>query len=143
MRPSVPNGDLGAIIEQAVSEKLERLEAKRFGKTGSPRKTLAKTDTRASSRYLPAPIRRAVYERDDGRCTFVDEAGRRCRSRERLEYHHEDPYGRGGGHGPDNIRLLCRPHNVLLAERDYGKAWMDQFRGRRTATGTAVARAGP
>ena len=141
MRSSVPDGDLGAIIEQAVSEKLDRLEAKRFGKTKSPRKTLAQAHTSStSSRYIPAPIRRTVYERDGGRCTFVDERGRRCRARERLEYHHEDPYGRGGGNGHDNIRLLCRPHNVLLAERDYGKKRMNQFRTREPATGTAVER---
>ena len=33
MRSSVPDGDLAAIIEQAVSEKLERLEALRFART--------------------------------------------------------------------------------------------------------------
>ncbi len=38
MRPSVPDGDLAAILEEAVTEKLQRLEAKRFGKTSSPRK---------------------------------------------------------------------------------------------------------
>ncbi len=36
MRGSVPDGDLAAIIEEAVTEKLERLEAKRFGKTKAP-----------------------------------------------------------------------------------------------------------
>ena len=33
MRPSVPDEDLAAIIEAAVTEKLERLEARRFAKT--------------------------------------------------------------------------------------------------------------
>ena len=55
MRSSVPDGDLAAIIEEAVTEKLERLESKRFGKTKSPRKSLEKTDTSPSSRYIPAP----------------------------------------------------------------------------------------
>ena len=36
MRSSVPDGDLAAIIEEAVTEKLERLEAKRFAKSKSP-----------------------------------------------------------------------------------------------------------
>ena len=139
MRPSVPDGDLGAIIEQLVTEKLERLEAKRFGKTSSPRKTLTKTDTKAASRYIPAPIRRAVHERDGGRCTFVDERGRRCRARDWLEYHHEDPYGRGGDHRPGNVRLLCKPHNARRAERDYGNEWMNQFRRERLATRSSAA----
>jgi hypothetical protein len=38
MRSSVPDGDLGAIVEQAVTEKLERLEARRLAKTNAPRK---------------------------------------------------------------------------------------------------------
>ena len=33
MRSSIPDGDIEAIIEEAVTEKLERLEAKRFGAT--------------------------------------------------------------------------------------------------------------
>jgi len=33
MRSSVPDGDLAKVIDAAVTEKLERIEAKRFGKT--------------------------------------------------------------------------------------------------------------
>jgi hypothetical protein len=43
MRCSVHGGDLAAVIEVAVTEKLERLEARRFGRTKSPRKTVAPT----------------------------------------------------------------------------------------------------
>jgi 5-methylcytosine-specific restriction endonuclease McrA len=128
MRSSVPAGALEQIIEEAVTEKLERLESKRFGKTKAPRKGLAGAKTTPSSRHIPAPIRRAVYERDGGRCTYVDKRGRRCTSRKRLEFHHEDPFGLGGTHSLRNLRLACRAHNALLAERDYGKDVMDRYR---------------
>jgi 5-methylcytosine-specific restriction endonuclease McrA len=128
MRSSVNDGDLAAIIEDAVTEKLERLEAKRFGKTKAPRKSLEETDTSPSSRYIPAPVKRAVYERDLGQCCYVDEGGRRCTERNRLEFHHDSPYGRGGNHNPENVRLLCRTHNLYLAERDYGKEVMERYR---------------
>jgi hypothetical protein len=36
MRSHVPEGDLAAVIEQAVTEKLERLEARRFATTKAP-----------------------------------------------------------------------------------------------------------
>lgn len=39
------NGDLAAVIEAAVSEKLERLEAKRYGATKNPRKSVERSDT--------------------------------------------------------------------------------------------------
>jgi hypothetical protein len=47
MRPQVPDGDLGALIEQAVTEKLERLEARRFGRTKSRRQMVSKADLTA------------------------------------------------------------------------------------------------
>ncbi len=48
--------DLSAVIDRAVTEKLERLEARRYGKTDRPRKSLEETDTSPSSRYIPTPI---------------------------------------------------------------------------------------
>ncbi len=134
MSASVPDGDLATVLERVVSEKLEELEARRFGKTKKPRKTLAQTDIRAVSRNIPAAVRRTVHARDSGRCSFVDAQGRWCRARKHLElHHHDEPYGRGGDHSPGNIRLMCRAHNRLLAEAEYGNGWMDQFReGART-----------
>ena len=134
MRSSVPEGDLAAIIEEAVTEKLERLEAKRFAKTKAPRKSLEETNTSPSSRHIPAAVKRAVCERDQRQCTFVTEDGRRCSEREGLEFHHHKPYGRGGDHSVNNISLVCRCHNGYLAERDYGKAVMGRYR-RSSSTG--------
>jgi hypothetical protein len=47
--------DLASVIEVAVSEKLDRLESKRYGKTRRPRKTLEQANTSPKSRYIPAP----------------------------------------------------------------------------------------
>jgi len=60
--------DLAAVIEAAVTEKLERLEAKRYAETKRPRKNLEQTDTSPESRYIPAAVRRAVRKRDGDRC---------------------------------------------------------------------------
>ena len=128
MRSSAPDGDLAKVIDAAVTEKLERIEAKRFGKTKVPRKELADTDTAPKSRYLPAAVRRVVYERDEGRCTYTDTQGRRCRERDDLEFHHRKPFGRGGAHSPEVVTLLCEVHNALMAEEDYGRETMARFR---------------
>ena len=121
MRSSVPDGDLAAIVEQAVTEKLERLEARRFARTKSPRKALSGTETSPRRRHIPAAVRRAVHERDGGRCCYTDEQGRRCTARDGLEFHHRHPFGHGGDHSPENLGLMCRAHNGLLAEFDYGR----------------------
>jgi hypothetical protein len=128
MRSEIPNGDLAAIIEGAVTEKLERLESRRYAQTRAPRKGLGNTDTSPASRHIPAAVRRAVRERDGERCRYVDEQGRRCSARDRLEFHHRHPFGMGGDHSPDNIHLLCSVHNGYLAERDYGPAAISRHR---------------
>ena len=138
MRSEVPDGDLAAIIEAAVTEKLERIEARRYATTSAPRKELGDTDTSPTSRHIPAAVRRAVRERDGNRCGYVDERGRRCSERDRLEFHHRHPFGMGGDHSPANLGLVCSSHNRYLAECDYGKAAMR----RRSAKG-AFARPAP
>ena len=124
----MPGSDLASIIDAAVSEKLERVEAKRFGKTKKPRKSLEKADTSAGVRGISAPVRRFVCERDGDQCTFESPDGKRCPERDRLEFHHDEPYGLGGDRSAKNIRLLCKLHNAYMAELDYGKEKMDQYR---------------
>ena len=105
MRGRVPEADLATIIEAAVTETLERLEAKRFALTRAPRKGLRETNTIPASRHIPAAVRRAVHERDGGRCGYRDERGRQCPERVRLEFHHRHPFGYGGDHSPENVGL--------------------------------------
>jgi 5-methylcytosine-specific restriction endonuclease McrA len=154
MRTSIPDGDLAAVIDAAVTEKLERLEARRFGKkrqrrapgTVSPPPSRDDTVRRGetgrpgtvagASRHLPAAVRRAVHERDGGQCRFVDERGRRCPARDGLEFHHRHPFRHGGGHATRNIALMCRAHNRHLAEIDYGREAVAS-RARRREQGLA------
>ena len=138
MRSSVPDGDLARIIEIAVSEKLQRVEAKRFGQTKAPRSDTANTDTSPSSRDIPAAVRRLVHERDCGRCAYRDKYGRRCAKRHDIEFHHKHPFARGGDHSPANLTLMCRAHNTLLAEQDYGEDVMARFRAATSRTSVPV-----
>jgi hypothetical protein len=124
MRHQVPDGDLATLIDIAVTEKLAEIEKRRYARTESPRSSVADADPTPRSRYIPAAIRRAVRERDGDQCTFVSDAGRRCSERGGLEIHHDDPYGKGGEHRVEQLRLLCRAHNQHLAECDYGAAFM-------------------
>jgi hypothetical protein len=148
MSARAPDADLVAVIEQAVTEKLERLEARRFARTKAPRNGRAKTAANLtfapssgpspSSRYIPAAVRRAVRERDGDRCGYVDEQGRRCSERDRLEFHHRRPFGLGGDHDPANIGLMCRAHNAYMAECDYGREAMARHRRARSRASQAA-----
>ncbi len=113
---------------------VRELERARFAATPKPRKTASEADPTPSSRTIPRPIRRAVWTRDGGQCTFRDSQGRRCPARERLEFHHTVPFGQGGDHSESAITLRCSSHNAYQAELDYGAAFMaDRRRGAGAA----------
>jgi hypothetical protein len=73
-------------------------------------------------------VRRLVHTREGGRCAYRDKDELRCARRHDLEFHHKHPFGRGGDHSPANLTLMCRAHNTLLAEQDYGEDVMARFR---------------
>ena len=85
---------------------------------------------RPRGRHIPAVVRREVFERDAARCTFVDEAGQRCRETHGLELHHLRAFAQGGEHLPLNVTLRCRAHNALAAEEDFGRDFVEKKRAR-------------
>ena len=113
-----PGATTEEILEAALDLLLERT-AKRKGIVEKPRKTPrpAKPD------HIPAHVKRAVMERDDSRCP----SGELCGSTHRLEFDHLTPLALGGASTVANLRLCCRPHNLIAARRIFGDAWMDQF----------------
>jgi 5-methylcytosine-specific restriction endonuclease McrA len=84
---------------------------------------------RRRGRYVPAAVRRAVFERDEARCTYADALGRRCAETHRLELHHLRAFALGGEHTKDNLTLRCHAHNALAAEEDFGRECIELARG--------------
>jgi hypothetical protein len=80
----------------------------------------------AKSRYIPRAVLREVYARDGGQCTFTSSDGVRCSARGFLEVHHHKAYARGGRASVDKLKLTCRALNLLLAQRDFGRGFMQQ-----------------
>jgi hypothetical protein len=124
LRRQIPDGDLAAVVDRAMTLLLRELERVRFAATSAPRVDASAVDPTPRSRHIPDPIRRAVWERDGGQCTFRDTHGRRCPARERIEFHHVTPFALGGDHSLSNVRLACAGHNAFQAELDYGEAFI-------------------
>jgi hypothetical protein len=82
-----------------------------------------------SCRHLPAALRRLVWEREGGRCTFMDDRGVRCPATTAIEFHHRQPYARGGQDTAANITLRCSAHNDLAADEDFGRDYMRRRKG--------------
>jgi 5-methylcytosine-specific restriction endonuclease McrA len=83
-------------------------------------------------RTIPASVRREIFARDEGRCTFIGENGRRCGATRMLELHHRLPYAKGGAATVEGLTVHCKAHNDLEARRVFGDQVMDRFtrRGR-------------
>ncbi len=122
----VPSGDVGEVLDLALDALIERLEKRKFAATNKPRRTQRRATS--GNRHIPAGVKRAVWERDGGRCTFVSEAGQRCPARTRLEYDHVAPVARAGRATVENIRLRCRAHNQYGAECTFGRDFMESKR---------------
>jgi len=139
LRHRVPDGDLACIVEKALDLLIDQVKKERFAVGRKPRQRSAAAQE-TTSRHIPDPIRREVYERDGGRCTFVDEGGRRCAETGNVEFDHLDGFALTGVHDADRIRLLCRAHNQHAAEKTYGRAFIEQARSARVSTRSRTGR---
>ena len=109
-----PFGGMDDILSEIVKEYLERHDPQRILELGevAPAK---------GSSSIPAGIRRVVWARAGGRCTFAGLDGIRCQSRRMLEIDHRLPRALGGADTAANLRLLCRPHNDAERRRILGE----------------------
>jgi 5-methylcytosine-specific restriction endonuclease McrA len=117
MRHQIPNGDPAAVFDRALTLLVAHLEKTKLGATNRPR---AARPTRRGSRHIPAGVRRAVWERNGGRCAFTSADGKRCSERGFSEFHHVHPHGDAGEGNLENIELRCRAHNQYEADVYFG-----------------------
>jgi 5-methylcytosine-specific restriction endonuclease McrA len=167
-----PGASLGELHLQAMKLLVQKLEKQKFAVTARPRKSgdsrsaaakrakqqehRATTETetesikpgeaprprRRSGRRVPAAVKREVFVRDGGCCSYVDERGVRCGETRYLELHHLQPYAQGGRHVAANLTLRCAAHNALAAEQDFGRARVERMRDSPTHESfAALARA--
>ena len=107
LRHSIRNGDVGDIFSRALALLLKDARRQRFAETERPR---SGRELAPDSRHVPAAIKRFVWKRDQGRCTFVGAHGR-CTETSLLQFHHAEPFAMGGPPTTENICLRCAAHN--------------------------------
>ncbi len=136
---ALPTGDVAQVLDRALDTLIAQLERRKLGAAG-PRPGRHRTTVR--KRHVPSHVRRAVWERDQGQCTFVSARGHRCKALRFLEFDHVDPVARGGRATVEGMRLRCRAHNQYEAERTFGAEFMSRKRHEaRLAAAGARARA--
>ncbi len=142
---SIRPGDVARVLEKALDALISHVEKRKVAATTArPQARARNARAVAAARRIPAGVRRAVWARDGGQCTFLGETMQRCRSRSFLEFDHVEPVARGGLATLENIRLRCRTHNQYEAERVFGARFMAEKRGgRRGPTEEAAPTSGP
>ena len=86
----------------------------------------SKTKAKQIHRAIPSYLRKHIWERDEGQCTYVyPETKRKCSSKHLLQIDHIKPFSLGGKSEADNLRLLCAGHNQLRSEKTFGRRISD------------------
>ena len=137
-----PLQHMAELMEQAIDIALDkkdvkRKHARRLAKAknadNSPQKSsLGKISTK--NRYIPTHTRERVHARAGYQCEFRAKDGTQCSARTGLEIDHLLPFALYRSHDEKFLRLLCRSHNRLAAEKVFGTEFIqkkiDASRGR-------------
>ena len=122
---------LQVMAEATIAKLKEKLFGKRRAQQMQPSQTTSQSSasqllgatqvveqtTAGHQRYVPASMKHAVWQRDQGQCC-------KCGSRQNLQYDHIQPVGLGGKSRTENLRLLCFSCNQRAAMRVYGVGLM-------------------
>jgi hypothetical protein len=126
---------MAEILEQAVDIALDRKDVQRkrerrlerqaeSGDVEKSRPDEISAEPRAPSRHIPSEVRERVHSRAGYQCEYRGPDGTRCCSRTGLEIEHLRPFALHHSHDERYLRLYCRRHNRLSAERVYGAAFI-------------------
>lgn len=124
VKPRPRKSSLGASLPTVSSTSPEEIAA-----SSLPAPEVTPQKVEIVRRPVAPSLRNAVLRIANGRCQFVDpRTGHRCESRSLLEIDHIVPVSLGGNNDPRNLRVLCRTHNLMAAERILGKEQLRPFR---------------
>ena len=135
---SHPGASAEAILEAGLDLLLAR-DAKRKGLVAKPRSAppphpgpllCSRGGEGSRSDRIPASVKRAVWIRDQGRCSWPLESGGVCGSTHRLQFDHIEPRARGGPSTVENIRIACDRHDQYAARLLFGDEWMEKCKRR-------------
>lgn len=112
-----PNASDGEIIAYALKFLLNKTDP------------LRRTSAAEAKRVTKVGAKRITIKAANASCTYQDPlTGRVCGSRHQIQIDHVVPKAMGGGDEPENLRALCRQHNLHAAEKIFGKEHMNRFR---------------
>jgi len=77
-----------------------------------------KTKQKIHRTFIPKATHRYIFNKAKNCCEYISPlTGGKCQSRYQLQLDHKTPLAKGGGNNPENLRVLCRAHNLAEARR--------------------------
>ncbi len=121
-----------ALEKKDPKQKLERRKKREAARSktrldeaaGAKKREAPRREGHQRARCIRSSVRERLLERADYPCEFRGPSGVRSTARTRLEVDHIEPVGKGGSCDEENLRVLCRGHNLLCAEREFGEKFM-------------------
>ncbi|MEK7790318.1 MAG: HNH endonuclease [Deltaproteobacteria bacterium] len=113
------------VAKEEMAKKIERARYqpdKSQPDKSQPDKSQIEEQRKPMTRYIPQKVRRIVFKRDQGECSYESANGKRCGERNFIQMDHLRPFALGGESTEENLRILCAKHNQWRAERTFGKS---------------------
>ncbi|WP_374080346.1 HNH endonuclease [Bdellovibrio bacteriovorus] len=87
-------------------------------KTDSAQKLTPSFTTQRKRRNIKITLKRKLLKKANYCCEYIAPiTGTKCKSTYQLQIDHRIPLARGGSDSPENLRILCRTHNLLFAQQ--------------------------
>ncbi len=123
---SDPTLSLQDVLKKTMKEYLLKREVKQHA--FSLRSIKVSRVKKASSRYVSVDTKNAVRLRSENQCEYVDSnSKRKCEEKMGLQFDHILPKSRGGAEELENIRHLCKTHNLYEATKILGPDVMKPY----------------
>ena len=108
--------------ETYLSTKVWTRKSKKIIQPTSSQKGEYKGTVKKLSRAIPTHLKKYIWERDGGQCTYVhSKTKRKCSSKHLLQIDHIRPFSLSGKSEASNLRLLCAGHNQFRSEKTFGR----------------------
>lgn len=87
------------------------------------------------SRYISAPLKKAVFLAAGGHCCYVDSESTRSEEKKYIRIDHSKSFAMGGDHSLRNPQVLCKSHNPMRARDDFGAVFIQSKTQARQIVG--------
>ncbi len=120
----LPEGSLAGVIFYLAKSYNKKIKGKDVQKQeatiGKPNEKTISATPSFTTKQKRTPIkiteRRRLLRQASYCCDYVHpETNKKCESTYQLQIDHQIPIARGGTNAPENLRVLCRTHNLLAA----------------------------